>query len=556
VDGSESHPISRLIYGLNFRHGGYFGEGDTRFTTLNRLGGNRLTAYNWTTNESNCGADCGGSFPNDLFLAQGLADPTQPGGFVRSAIDATFASGTSGVLVTVPIAGFVAADHAGSTLPLPVAPSPERPAVPNRHFKPSLPRSPGGGGTRLDPSAAAVYQDDFVRWLVGRYPGAVEDPERPILFQLDNEPDLWGSTHPQIRGLTASGEPVLLGFEELVQRTVDYASAIKDVAPRAKVYSPPLANWFGYWGLGHRSRPPGYEWYIDYYLERLRQEGERQGRRLVDVLAVHWYPEGRNECRRGEEPCWSERITNDWQPQTPSVIDARVQGPRSLWDPGFTEKSWVSENVPGCLRRACPVELLPRLKRSVEARYPGTGLAITEYYFGRGGDISGGIAQADALGIFGREGLAAATLWPAAQVYAWNDPDGSCYGDEACATLAYRCVLAAFRAFLDYDGKGSRFGDTSIAARTTHVAETSVYASLDSRGRLVVVALNKTPEDKEVDLVLSSVGPFSKAEVFRVTGGVGRCVGPERQPDLELAGGQGGRVRLPALSISVYAFRP
>ena len=41
----------------------------------------------------------------------------------------------------------------------------------------------------------------------------------------------------------------------------------------------------------------------------------------------------------------------------------------------------------------------------IAAHYPGTKLSISEYNYGAGGDISGGIAQADVLGVFGREGL-------------------------------------------------------------------------------------------------------------------------------------------------------
>ena len=558
VDGSRSHPISRFIYGLNVRHTDAFGTNDTSATTLNRLGGNRFTAYNWVTNESNCGADCGDAFPNDLYLSWNLEDPLERGAFVRSAIEGTLAHGTAGLVVTVPIAGYVAADHGGSTLPLPVAPDVNTPAVPNAHFKRSQPSNPRGPDPEPDASEPVVYQDDFVKWIERDYGEATKDPLRPIFFQLDNEPDLWGSTHPQIRGLTRSGEPALLGFEELVTRTVDYAAAIKDVIPSARVLSPPIANWFGFWGLGHEKRPAGYDWYIDYYLDRLREAHETEGRRLVDVLAVHWYPEGLNECRPGETPCWSDRFTNDWQPQTPSVIEARLQGPRSLWDPGFTEKSWVSENVPGCWGLACPVQLLPRLKTSIDEHYPGTGIAVTEYYFGRGGDISGGIAQADVLGVFGREGVTAAALWPAAQVYAWNAPDGTCYGDVECSTLAYECVLAAFAAYLDYDGEGGRFGDMSISAVTNDVERTSVYASVDTSnpGRMVMMALNKTPVEQAVEVAISDAGPFSRAEVYRVTQAGSGCSAPEREPDVRLAEPDAVRVRLPPMSIGAYVFRP
>ena len=58
-----------------------------------------------------------------------------------------------------------------------------------------------------------------------------------------------------------------------------------------------------------------------------------------------------------------------------------------------------------------PIELIPRLMKKIADHYPGTKLSISEYNYGAGGDISGGLAEADVLGIFGREGLFAATMW-------------------------------------------------------------------------------------------------------------------------------------------------
>jgi hypothetical protein len=46
----------------------------------------------------------------------------------------------------------------------------------------------------------------------------------------------------------------------------------------------------------------------------------------------------------------------------------------------------------------------------VDTWYPGTRLAITEYNWGGLDGLNGALAQADVLGIFGREGLALATL--------------------------------------------------------------------------------------------------------------------------------------------------
>ena len=47
-----------------------------------------------------------------------------------------------------------------------------------------------------------------------------------IFFDLDNEPDLWSETHKRIH-------PNKITYAELVQRTTEYASAIKAVQPDA-----------------------------------------------------------------------------------------------------------------------------------------------------------------------------------------------------------------------------------------------------------------------------------------------------------------------------------
>ena len=122
-------------------------------------------------------------------------------------------------------------------------------------------------------------------------------------------------------------------------------------------------------------------------------------RRLVDALDVHWYPEARGSC--AANPMDGCRVTEE--STDAGVVAARKQAPRSLWDPGYSENSWIVNDS-----LHAPIRLLPRLKDKISASYPGTRLAITEYNYGAGNHISGAIAQADALGIFGRQELFAA----------------------------------------------------------------------------------------------------------------------------------------------------
>ena len=53
IDGAKKQPISPYIYGTNQPDW----QGHSKYLTLTRWGGNRITAYNWETNASNAGSD-------------------------------------------------------------------------------------------------------------------------------------------------------------------------------------------------------------------------------------------------------------------------------------------------------------------------------------------------------------------------------------------------------------------------------------------------------------------------------------------------------------------
>jgi hypothetical protein len=207
-----------------------------------------------------------------------------------------------------------------------------------------------------------------------------------------------------------------------------------------------------------------------------------------------------------------------------------VQAPRSLWDPNYTETSWITQ-----YSTSGPIRLIPRMKDKIGAKYPGTMIAITEWNYGGGDHISGGIASADVLGVYGREGVGLACNWGMA-------------ADEPF-------MRAAFRVYRNFDGAGARFGDTSISATTTDVAASSVYASVDgaSPQRIVIVAINKRTTSQSVALRVAHTQRYTRADVYALTATAAQ---PASAPGLTATATNAFLYTMPAQSVSVIVPKP
>jgi hypothetical protein len=510
IDSQTSHAISRYIYGINS------GGGQPSHLTLARAGGNRFTAWNWENNASNGGTDWLNE--NDTHMGT-PADP--PAIADTNMIDAD-RSINAASLVTVPILGYVAADAGDYNGLWPAGDVAQTPNYLQTRFFQSLPKKNAPFTTTPDTSDSYVYQDEFVNFLKQKYPGFATDPNKPIFFCLDNEPDLWGSTHPRLRGDTDPNKfccgtgPT---YDELLQKTEAFASAIKDVEPNALVFGAGNYGWNGYVSLQGASDSGTYGDFLNYYLKQLAAAESTYGRRLVDVLSVHWYPEASGN---GTRIVFSNSTD-------PAVAAARVQAPRSLWDPTYTENSWIAQSIGG------PIDLLPRLQNKIDTYYPGTKLAITEYNYGGDNDISGGIAQADVLGIFGRDQVFAAALWPINA----NPP----------------FIFGGFDMFRNYDGANGSFGDTSIQATNTDVANASVYASVDAGNpnRMVIVCINKSGTAKTAGIDITHTVQFNTAEVYTLTSASSQ---PVRQSDLSITLTNAFQYTMPPNSVTTLVLKP
>jgi len=435
-------PISPYIYGYNFE------QVTAQNLTVRRMGGNRLTGYNWETNFSNAGSDWQHS--SDEYMSSYIpsAQRQTPGKVITDFVDANLAAGRAS-LITLQMAGYVAADKNGTVTESQVAPSTRWKDVIYKKTTPFC--SPAGSPDKTD---NAVYMDELVNYLVTRY-GSTSSTSGVRFYALDNEPALWSNTHPRILPL----KPTCV---ELLNRSVALASAVKDVDPDAQICGPVLYGFAAFntfqdaadWSTvksGH-----SYSWFIDYYLDTMKQASTAQGRRLLDVLDLHWYPEAQGD---------GSRICDTQPPYSQANAEARMQAPRTLWDQGYYENSWIGT----WFKWALP--LLPKITQSINTYYPGTKMAFTEYNYGAGDHISGGIATADVLGIYGKYGVYLSTYWGSNRAY----------------------VNSAFSLFRNYDGANSTFGDTRVQTAMTDKVNSSIYGStfLADRNKLHLVVLNK-----------------------------------------------------------------
>ena len=445
--GAHRRTISPLIYGVAYATQAQLEDLNA---PLNRRGGNATSRYNWQLNADNRAADW-------YFESQGYPSP-EPGAVVDEFVTATRGAGAE-PLVTIPMVGWVAKLGAGRS---------KLSSFSIAKYGTQQDRDVGwftdaGNGVGLDGAfltndpndanvpADAAFHQDWVRHLVERWGPASSSGVR--YYVMDNEPSLWHATHRDVH-------PVGATMEEVRDKHLAHAAVVKSVDPNALIMGPEEWGWSGflYSGLDHQEGPKsGYSHYPDreahggwdylpWLLDQFRQDEARTGRRLLDVLTVHYYPQG------GE-------FSTD---TSPAMQLRRNRSTRSLWDPNYTDETWINDKV----------MLVPRLKRWVAQHYPGTQVGITEYNWGAEAHISGALAQADILGIFGREGLDYATRWET----------------PATSTPTFQ----AMKLYRNHDGRRSSFGDVSVTCTVPDPDTLSAFAAeRTADGALTVMAVSK-----------------------------------------------------------------
>jgi hypothetical protein len=475
--GADRHAISPDIYGMNFADPPLARDIGL---PVDRWGGNRTETYNWRIGASNAG--------NDWYF-ENTADCFSTGGNWCAGGNTSFGwlgqvQGDAGIgartLLTLPMVGYVAKD---APLGHPLTCGFPRSRFPAQDgFDPYdsgcgngrsggawLAPTPTDAGTPFGPADAAAWVSDATPRGVG-------------LYELGNEPMLWSETHHALH-------PARATYDELWARSRDLAAAVKQADPGAQTLGPSEWGWPNYFcsdadviANGCSASSPdrgahGGQPLVEFYLDQMRAYQQQHGTRLLDYLDLHYYAQG---------GVGTTDIT------------------RSLWDPTYTDPSWINDRI----------TLLPRMRAWVDQHYPGTKTALSEYDltgFDNDG-IVGTLVQADTLGIFAREGLDLATRW--------------------APPSAGQRQADAWRIFRDYDGAGGRFGSTWVRSASADQSRLAVYGAQRADGALTVLVINKTTDALDSRLTLQGTTPGAAAGVYRWSG-----AGIARAADWTVSGG-------------------
>ena len=534
---ADGLPISPWIYGAAM---GDCKAAQEMGLTILRAGGNPVSPANWKTGFGSKGADW--FYQND-----GAQTPPEKNWLLtfhgenrKSALE---------TYLTIPMMGRVAKDNTGVPFDIKKYPDQENWAGKAQPTD-RLPNAGNGrqlvkgedGKPKLGKDGKPVYQDvepdpndtsvemppeeqaamlKFMIENMGYGPAAKGGVK---YVALDNEPMLWASTH---RGMHPKGT----SYDELWERTKTYASLYKKIDPDVKIAGATFWGWTAYFysgldsqqvgrGQGTWDDPPDFVAHgkvplTKWFLTKLKEHEKATGERLVDILDWHFYPQ--------------TGIYMAGKAHDPKVMEGRVQETRVLWDPTWKDPTWMGKET------GKVIKLVRLMKEWIAECNPGLQTSIGEYSFGGEDDISGGIAQAEILGVFAREGLDYAFYWFFPPVN--------------------KSTYFAYKMFRNPDGKRTAFGDRYLPSTCSAPDDVSVHVAKDTKsGKLTFILVNKrVAKGAKVALKLSAPVPEQDVAFYEYSNADRFCIG--QHPARKVSGDQ-FEVALPPFSVVRFDVKP
>jgi hypothetical protein len=476
-------PVSPLIFGVSY---GDAARNAQVGYTLVRWGGNSTSRYNWQADVHNTGNDW--YFENIRDCSAPTCIGTPPAGnsadaFVGAALDAG-----AQPLLTIPTIGWTARADSPAEHPFLSGFSTARygSQASTDYWDPDsgngvcsstsnktgycvsgriVGNDPADTSTAVTPS----FEQQWIAHLQATFGTASSGGVK--LYALDNEVMLWNSTHRDVH-------PLPLDYAGAWTETHDYAAAIKQQDASAQVSGPVTWGYSDLWTSaadaascncldGSDRTAHGHQPFVAWYLQQVCANPLAGGARAVDVVDLHYYPQGSN-------------VNSDDDSATTAAL--RLRSLKELYDAGWTSESWIGtlDGPAGddAQWHYTKPNLIPRVRGWIDQYCPGTRLAISEYNWGGDATASGAVAQAELLGIFAREGVDLAARW--------------------IAPAAGSKVEDAFRLFLDYDGAGGRVRGDSVAAVSNAVDQVGAYAFRDYGRRHLLLLTNKDTSSHSV----------------------------------------------------------
>jgi hypothetical protein len=430
-------PISPLIYGvggtLNFsdlpENASSNQLADLNFT-VNRSGGNTETRYNWQLNAHNHAGD---------WYFESIDDGNATPGATADTFVTTSKNGGAQPMITISMIGWMPILGSGRSTLWSYSVAKYGAQTDNDSHNGIYSHPDAGNGlaspsdlpitwnTRTDANfqTNSLFQQGYVQHLINHWGSSTNGGVR--YYCMDNESSYWYGKHWDVH-------PIGAKMSEIRTNMLTYASMVKSNDPNALVCGPEEWGWLGYIESGYdqqnsgqhdRSANGGWD-YIPWLLNQFHQysvTNTANTNRLLDYVTVHCYP---------QEDNGNLYDGGDGGDISTAAQLLRNRSTRQFWDTNYVDQSWINGKI----------MLIPRLKIWVATNYPGTKIGITEYNWGAESYINGAIAQADILGIFGREGVDLAVRWTTP---ATNTP-----------------TYLAMKMYRNYDGHKSTFGDMSI----------------------------------------------------------------------------------------------
>ncbi len=320
--------------------------------------------------------------------------------------------------------------------------------------------------------------------------------------------------------------PTPANYQEMYNKIVAYASAIRAADPNAKIVGFEEWSWWAMYfsgydqangnGAGSDYATHGNTYYYPWLLKQLYAYKQSTGTSLLDILTVHCYnatPGDNDDSLSGQQ--------------------TRNRETRILWDPTFNDPSWYGDiGINGRV-----LNWIPTLKAMVNQYYPGLQIGCTEYNWGDEQNLNGATTQADVLGIYGREGLDVATRWTVATNTGTNP-------------TTYYVTYLASQIYRNYDGNNSTFGDSSVSAQTANPDLLSAFASQrSSDGALTVMVINKQQGSTPVQVSLANFSNAGTAQAWQINSASQKSI--TRLADVSV-GGNAISTTVPSQSITLF----